>query len=147
MLHNITDEDCPSIAGPIEELLEASKSGNLSKVEFVLKYCGGIDINTKDLIGQTPLMCASKHGHSEITQLLLKEDGIEINKADEYGRTALHWASRMGNADVVQQLLDATGIDINKADKNGNTALIQATYDGNADIAQLLLQAGQSVAL
>ena len=92
-------------------------------------------------------MYASRHGHLEITKVLLKEDDIEINEVDDSGKTALHWASKMGNAKVIQFLLDEKGIDINKADTNGNTALIQATNDGNVEIAQLLYKAGQYVAL
>ena len=125
-----------------DELLEASRSGNFSKVDFILKNCSGIDINKEDLIGLTSLMYASRHGHSDITKLLLEEDGIEINKTDEFGRTALHWATRKGNIDIVQLLLDQQEIDITITDKNGNTALVQATHDGNLDIARLLFEAG-----
>ena len=40
------DEDCSLIANPNEELLLECRKGNVRRVEFILKFCNGTDVNS-----------------------------------------------------------------------------------------------------
>ena len=65
----------------------------------------GIDVNSKDPSGYTPLHLACENGHKEVVQLMLKESkelGIDVNSKDQYGSTPLHLACENGHMEVVQ---------------------------------------------
>ena len=77
--------------------MEEVRSGNIAGVKFMLKYCNEIDINNVNTKHVTPLILASKKGHSDLVQLLLDQKGIDINKADSMGPNfklilkTVHW--------------------------------------------------------
>ena len=54
-------------------------AGNLHRVKFILKHCNGININTADDSGNTPLIWASYKGRSEVVKLLLEEEGLKLD--------------------------------------------------------------------
>ena len=113
-------------------------AGNVSVVEFILRNCDGIDINTENFLGETPLILASFNGYKEIVKLLLEVEGIDINKGDR--DTALIKASSHGHSDVVKLLLARENIDINKRGMLGWTALIIASFYGESEVVKLLLE-------
>lgn len=39
----------------------------------LLLACGGVDVNSRDDYGWTPLMHASENGHKKVAQVLLEE--------------------------------------------------------------------------
>jgi hypothetical protein len=59
-----------AIAGVNEDLVEASKRGDLPEVKRLLDK--GADVNAKDKFGRTALMFSSKGGHQEIQEMLIK---------------------------------------------------------------------------
>ena len=59
---------------PRSLLHPASESGNTNLVQFVLD--SGVDIDSRDDIGRTPLMMASRKGHDSVIELLI------VNGAD-----------------------------------------------------------------
>ncbi|EGR33296.1 hypothetical protein IMG5_056750 [Ichthyophthirius multifiliis] len=48
----------------------AAKRGNSQISEVLIKY--GADVNSRDIIGRTPLLLAINKGHDEIVQILLE---------------------------------------------------------------------------
>ena len=64
-------------------MLQAAKSGNTSWVQLLLQ-CNETEINTgdteQDYLGNTPLIWASKNGHSEVVELLLEQPLLDVNK-------------------------------------------------------------------
>jgi len=125
-----------------EEILKATKNGNLDKVESYFKD-NVDDINqkdtTKDSIGDTGLIYASKNGHLEIVKLLFIKDA-DINIKNNFGKTALMYASSRGHLEIVEFLIEKGAV-INQKNSNtkGKTALIYASDHGHIDIIKLLL--------
>ena len=133
---------------PNEELLRESTTGNSKMVEFILQNCNGVDINSEDSFGNTPLIKASQNGNYDVVNLLLDKDGIDINHGmnnNGYGSdglTALYWASFNGYVDIVSSLLQQEDIDVNRVQHGGWNALIAASQRGHAQVVQLLLKEG-----
>jgi ankyrin repeat protein len=102
----------------------------------------GIDLNSKDNDGRTPLSWAvAEKGNREVVDLLLKR-GSGINFQDDNGRTPLSWAVAVrGNQEVVELLLGEDDIDLNSKDNDGRTPLSYAvTKRGNEEVVELLLR-------
>jgi len=133
-----------------KELLEASKNGNLKKVELLLKE-NNVDINEKDSIGDsignTALMEACEYGHLEIVKLLI-EKGADVNLDNNFGITALMYASKKGYLKIIELLLK-NDADINYQDNYGKnsayTALIYACKEGQLETVKLLLKKGANI--
>lgn len=123
-----------------QQLLVASVVGAVENVRMLLQE-NNTDINTMDGGGRTPLLWASKNGHSDIVKLLLGHKEVNVNKArDSDGENALLLASYNGHSEIVEQLKNASDIEINHVDSLGRTALLIASQVGQLKVAQLLLE-------
>ena len=78
--------------------------------------------NEKNDYGETALMIASRKGHLDIVQELVKVEGINVNEKDMGGWTALIYASNEGDLDIVQELVKVEGINVNETNNDGDTA-------------------------
>lgn len=103
----------------------------------------GVDINTVDKLGDTPLMTAADNGNARNVVKFLISKGADVNKQNKLGSTALLYAvnSEAANAYVIDDLIQA-GADVNIASKTGNTPLGDAKAVGNQDIIDILTTAG-----
>ena len=124
-----------------EGLRRAVQEGDAEFVKLLLDK--GTDVNTKDEIGETPLLMASQFGHSGVVGALL-DNGADANLKNKSGYTALHYAAISGNYHVGKLLTDR-GADINARDKDGWTALMWAANRGFPDLVELLLEKGADV--
>ena len=61
------------------------QKGNIDKV---IEYMKGVDVNTADYDGRTPLHIACSEGHEEIVMLLL-ENGAFVHLHDRWGNSAI----------------------------------------------------------
>ncbi|MHC9543459.1 MAG: ankyrin repeat domain-containing protein [Vulcanimicrobiota bacterium] len=100
----------------------------------------GINLNSKNYDGWTPLLWAADKGNSEAAALLLQH-GSEINGRSFRGATPLHWASKKGNT-TLMKLLISKGADLHAVDDNGATPLSLAIERGKDDAARLLKSSG-----
>jgi len=114
----------------------------------------GIDINAKDINGDSPLIVlikseidriahklwSSNSGLIKIFQLLI-DHNVDVNAKDNNGKSVLMWAIESGNIDIISKLI-ISGVNINAQDKNGWTALMYALKSPQKDIARLLLENG-----
>lgn len=157
---------------PSERVYQAIRSDDLAALRGLITQFGP---DTKDSMGQTPLMMAVAFGSSGAVDLLLNA-GADVKAAATSGATALHWSR--GDADKVRLLLDrgadvnarsqlgrtpliiaaastggieaarmllAKGAEVNMADNTGATPLMEATNAGQEDIVRLLLDRGADV--
>jgi len=63
------------------------------------------NVNVKDRNGHTPLISASKQGHVDNVQDLLRR-GADITASSEKGKTALHYAAANGQTEIVKMLIE-----------------------------------------
>ena len=88
--------------------------------------------------GSTPLHAASREGHVEVVDLLIRAGG-DVNKQNESGFTPLHYAS--ANGQVVERLIQAGG-EVNTRSSDGWTPLHSASIGGHVEVITALLAAG-----
>ena len=62
-----------------EALLLAARNGDLSELRKAISK--GVDVNTVNQYGQTPLHLAARYGHKEIVEYLI--DKAEVNAKDK----------------------------------------------------------------
>jgi ankyrin repeat protein len=95
-------------------------------------------INTKNKVGDTPLIAALKKGESAIA-LQLIEAGADLSITDADNNGPLLWASAKGLNAVVQRIFPTIHTAERTAvDGKGNTALHNAVLFGHTDTAFLL---------
>jgi ankyrin repeat protein len=75
---------------------------------------GVIDVNSKDEGLQSPLLYATKNGHSEIVQLFLALADIDVKSWDERLQSLLWYAAKNRHLEIMQQFLAqvAVGVDV-----------------------------------
>ncbi|WP_218082171.1 ankyrin repeat domain-containing protein [Anthocerotibacter panamensis] len=90
---------------PALTLIKACAAGQTPEVERLLRQ--GVDINSKEQGGWTPLIAAAAEGHTPLVQLLL-EKGALTSIADNYGYTALRYAQLAQHNDIIRLLNQAS---------------------------------------
>ena len=73
-------------------------------------------------LGNTPLHCAAKQGHLEVSKILLENHfhGRHTRNARNHnGWTPLHSAAQVGNSEVCKILLEHNRVDKNPTNKTG----------------------------
>lgn len=138
-LENLNRADLPE---GFNMLLAPAHIGCLVSLRFFLTL-GNDDINGKSILGDTPLLLASKNGHTfSVIELLSKGTDIVVNEANEKGMTPLLWASLGGHLEIVKLLLK-NGADANligAQDEGKNTPLKVAAEDGYVAVVEVLLE-------
>lgn len=84
----------------------AASFGNPECVELLLKNTPSID--SSDVNGMTPFLCAVVAGHANCAKMLL-ESGAEIAARDKYQRCCVHLAVENNKEDVLRLLLERCG--------------------------------------
>ncbi|XP_061194807.1 kinase D-interacting substrate of 220 kDa B-like [Saccostrea echinata] len=132
----------------IHTTLEESKYQPLqeNRNDSTVKPLKQIEIDTSqyEYIGNcTPLLIATRNGHKEIVQLLVKH-GADVNICTDKNTTPLFVASRDGNFEIVKYLVDH-GADINICTERNYSPVCIATENGQSRIVQYLLEHGANV--
>ena len=108
-----------------------------------------------DASGKTPLMTASKFGHLNIAEDLLKDvvasavyGGVpNVDAGNHWGKSALMYAAQNGHRHILELLLTAGNARADIVDHDGETALSLAASEGHADIVKRLLPLSPPTAL
>ena len=119
-----------------EELRGASRDGDQGRVQALLAQ--GVNPNTQDWLGRSPLMRAAGHGREEVVELLLGQPTIDLEARSDRGRTALLHAAACGHPQVVHLLL-ARGADTAVVSDSGYTMLMLAARGGVVELVELAL--------
>ncbi len=106
-------------------------------LEVVMFLVGaGIDINTCEDDGMTPLMDACRFGAYDVVEYLIRKR-VDLDARTRRGWTALMYACSKGEEKVVQLLLES-GADIQLINKDGQSASDIAVEKGYGAIAEAL---------
>jgi ankyrin repeat protein len=99
----------------------------------------GVDVNTQNDEGDTPLMYMSALGNVDIVELLI-ENGANLNTLNQDGQSALKRALDNDHIEIVRILIE-NGANLDQQYENGDTLLISALYNRKLEMANLLLEA------
>ena len=123
-------------------LHQAAHSGDVLSLRRELDQ--GVDPDTTNRFGVTPLALACRGGHVAVVQLLL-ESGADPNHASPTGETPLMVAARTGVIDSVASLLDHGADPLARENWMGQTALMWAAAERHVDVIAPLVEAGAEV--
>ncbi|AIL65860.1 Ankyrin repeat protein [Rickettsiales bacterium Ac37b] len=100
----------------------------------------GIDQDSIDNKGKTPLHYAAKNGKIEVVRTLLQHNA-DVHSQDNKERTPLHYAI---NKEIVMILIEH-GADVNAEQENGKTPLHYAVLNDNKETVITLIEHGTDV--
>lgn len=123
----------------IDELFVAIAKQDADAVKRFL--LAGVDLNSENDDGDTPLREAARVGNVEILQLLLEHGADPNYETDAYFYTALMYASREGNTEAAKALVDA-GAHVNAEDDFEESVLLRAVEGNHPEMVKLLLKHG-----
>ncbi len=120
-----------------QQLMEAAKKGDNKQLEELID--SGSDVNSTDIAGITPLICAAKFGHIQCVRTLLEKGAFINSKCAIKKCSPLMWAADNGHTEIVKVLIN-NGATLNAKDFYGWTALMKAVYRGHVEIVQALVE-------
>ena len=123
--------------------LKSAEAGDRAVVAMFL--ASGVDINTRDERGWTPLMISSFNGDEEIAELLIRS-GADVHARDAAGYGPLHWAAFNGYHRVIKLLIDRRA-NPDAQSNFGWTPLMQAAARGHLAAVRQLLDGGANINL
>ena len=101
----------------------------------------GADVNTKNIIGMTPLHYTAAAGQREVAELLLTKGADANSQNPPTLETPLYSAADAGQREVAELLL-AKGADVDAKTFDSFTPLHAAAQNGHKDVVELLLDKG-----
>lgn len=121
---------------PGYDLLVAARDGDYFKMQMLLAQ--GVDPDSRDSEGITPLMMAAANGRLYEARLLL-DSGAEVNAASTGGLRALSLAAAMGDLKMLS-MLHAYGADLDRGETLDESALYFALVYREKAALEWLLQ-------
>jgi uncharacterized protein len=129
-----------------QKLIAAVTTNDVETVKQLIRLGVNVDERYPILNGfndyHTPLLIASRDGHTEIVAELLRA-GADVNAIEPtFGAVPLHKAVYNGHADITKKLIERPGVNINfQGATNGYTPLHDALWHGNTECAEILIDA------
>ncbi|XP_067669744.1 putative ankyrin repeat protein RF_0381 [Haliotis asinina] len=121
------------------DLYNASRDGDLEAVRRILSV-GLANVNCR-VDGRTPMMAAAWNRHSDVVELLVKEDA-NVTLVDDHKNTVLHYACRGGDIETVEFVISLNAVGINSKGYKTGTPLMVAAQHGHRKVVELLLRNG-----
>ena len=120
----------------------ACRSGALAVMKNLVAAGAGVCGTCN--FGNTCLIFAAYHGHTETVRYLVGLKDVDVNHKGVDDWSALFCAVGQNHADVVNVLIDA-GADIETRDEDSYTPLLYACKNGSQPIVKMLVEAGAEV--
>ena len=120
-------------------LLRAASSGDVVLAESLINE--GVNPNTTNIDGVTPLMIAAGTGQTAVVDLLLKKGAQPELQTRRDGVTALMFAADGGHRAVIESLLNGSA-KVRTKDKGGREAIDYAAMKGDKETVKLLEDRG-----
>ena len=95
-----------------------------------------LDLNTRDELGNTPLIRATALANVAAVKMLCRGRGVDVNLSNQLDNTALIQAVRGNNLDLVRFFRD----EVPTMDWNKNSPIVDAVQEGNVEILRIFLQ-------
>jgi len=127
------DEETIAFAGRV---FHCARIGHAADLDELLRM--GLPANLRNDKGDTLLMLATYHEHTDCVRLLL-EANADPDIANDRGQTPLAAACFRGNQEIVQLLL-RHGAKVDGHGETGRTALMMAAMFNRSEIVELLLE-------
>ena len=125
-----------------EQLRKACYNRELDDAKELIEE--GVDVESRNRYGWTPLMYAAESGHVDIVRLLL-DHGANIHSKNDCGNTALHRAAFNGHDEVVKLLIER-GANLHVRNQNNrSTPLDRAERNKKSSTAIILKAAMKSI--
>ncbi|XP_065659371.1 ankyrin repeat, PH and SEC7 domain containing protein secG isoform X1 [Hydra vulgaris] len=122
----------------------AAGQGHLECLEILIKY-DPESVNAKTKFGATPLILASKDGHSNVVEFLLKNNA-DPNIQYRGKQNALLFAAGNGHSECIQHLLQHK-VNLDQANSQNVTPLMRAVQQGHNECVTLLAANGADLNL
>ena len=116
-------------------MIMAAHQGNVAAMDEILGR--GLDVDSRDECGITPLMAAARTGHIGAVRKLLAA-GARIDACAPVTGTPLMAATIGGNHDVMRELIER-GANVDAANQTGQTALWWARVRDDKEAVWVLL--------
>lgn len=111
-------------------------SGDVERLDFVMKQYRSININETTKDGATPLLLSVALGEHDIAKALIIH-GADVNIADKEGLTPLHIACQEGFTDLAE-LLIKRGANIRVKTIKGNYPIMLAIANDHEELSKIL---------
>lgn len=112
----------------------------------MLLQASDININLKNIMGNTALHIAIFYGYTDLAYILINK-GADLNIENVYQETPLLIAVTKNNYIIVEDLIKSKVIDIDHKNINNETSLMIAVKKGYTYIVNILLKAGANTYL
>jgi hypothetical protein len=136
-LVNKKSAECPLQTEEEKLLLLLCHEGKTEEIKNLMDK--GINLNTCDSLGMTPLHIACIKGHEELVNVLLKSEKLNIDKRDLLGTTPLMYAASWNHGHICTTLIKYNA-SINIEDSKRITPLMLACERDNLELFNLLVQ-------
>ncbi len=131
---NSSRDSAGSDSSPSGEIFKAARNGDDDRVQTLLQR--GVDVNSTDSYGFTPLMWAAYEGQTDTAEILIKA-GAHLTMTNRDGDNALMIAADKGHLDMVK-LLFRHGAPLNDRDEKGYTAMAWAEKRRHRNVVEFL---------
>ena len=111
----VVDDSCDEFGNTV---LHLAAFGSYEICKMFVEVYEGVDVNTKNFDGKTPIHVAVEENKLETVRLLFKEGG-DLNYRTDEGDTPLDVAARYGHTEVVKFILSNV-VDKNPVNDNGD---------------------------
>ena len=86
----------------VDDLMEAVREGNTRRIKLVLQ--NGVDVNSKDSVGESALIVAAREGKTDVVKTLI-DSHADLEIRDKSGRKAVIHAIQQGHLETLEALL------------------------------------------